>query len=522
MRADVDAWDDSLRPRLRLDEVLAAAARESPHREAVVDDSGRLTYAELDAQVDELAAALREAGVQRGERVATAIATGIPGVRMLYAIARVEAVAVPINEFWAAREVADLLVHSEARHLITDTGLGSTGSPAAAAYDRLAPAARPRWTVLGAGGELRVRAAGTASGDLRDEARVAMLLFTSGSTARPKGALISHHGLVGTSHYVRVALGLTEEDRFLHLMPLYHVGGLSDGVLPVHLAGGTCVMMRFDAERALDVFERERITTTSAFSSMLDALQRAPGYRPERHAHWRSTTLSGGEQTYDRLRAAGVHRLVAGIGMTEMSGDIALTRTSQSAEEARRTLGMVLPGLDVRIVDPVTGRQCGPMDVGEIRVKGWSLFCGYIDGTTNLDDDGYFRTGDLGHRLPSGALCFDGRLKHVIKSGGENVSAHEVEAFLVHEVADVEAAVVVGVPDPVWEEKVVAFVELRAGAVVTPGELRERCRGRLAGYKIPKDFIVVGSGEWPLMAAGKIDRPRLSAMARDRLEAAAS
>jgi fatty-acyl-CoA synthase len=303
----------------------------------------------------------------------------------------------------------------------------------------------------------------------------------------------------------------------LNLMPLFHVAGICDGLLPTHLVGGSCVLMRFRPEAALDLFEQERITATCAFDAMLDALRRAPGYERSRHEHWRAAGISGSERMFAELREAGVDHVAAGLGMTEASGDITYTRNWQSETERMRTLGLPLPGLELRIVDPETDQVCPAGETGEICVNGWSLCLGYIDDPSPIDSDGFLRTGDLGALSPAGALTLKGRLKEMIKTGGENVAPADVEGFL-QRVPGVEAAAVVGVPDQRWGEMVVALVEFAPGSELPAEELRRACKETLAGYKVPKHFLVVDGSDWPLMAAGKLDRGALTALATERLQ----
>jgi acyl-CoA synthetase (AMP-forming)/AMP-acid ligase II len=513
-KADEEAaWDDDLRPRWRLDEVLAESIRRHPDREALVDDVERVTFAELERRVDRLASALRETGIEPGDCVAVAISTGCIAAVTLYAISRAGATAVPLNEFWTAPEIADALCRSGARHLVHDARLGAPSAPAAGALELLDETQRPARILVRSDGWVQ-RVGGTPSRRGREDTDVALVLFTSGSTASPKGARVTHEGLVGVAHYFRLAQQLTAEDRFLHLMPLYHVGGIVNGVLPIHLAGGTCVMTRFNPDHILRLFEDERITATAAFDSMHEAIRRADDYRPERHAHWRVASISGSPEMYRQLSTAGVAQVVAGLGMTETSGDVSYVRPWQDEEARQTTLGLALPGVDLRIVAPDSGAEAAAGAVGELRVRGWSLFRGYIDGTDGCDERGFFMTGDLARLRSDGALEFHGRLKHMIKSGGENVSAFEVESYLTS-LPEIKSAVVVGVPDERWGEMVVAFVE-PAGSPIDVDALKARCKEQLAGYKIPKRFLPLTGNGWPLMAAGKIDRAALAQLAVER------
>lgn len=518
---DSNPWDDALRPRLRLDEVVTRGAERWPENPAIIDETGRRSYSQLESDIDRLRSALRAGGVERGDRVVVAVSMGRIGITLLYALSRLGATAVPVNDFWTAHEVEDVIRRSECEYVLMDGPLARADKPVPTALAQLAPTHGRASAVIRDVDEIEwATGARRDVQQSRDEDEVALLLFTSGSTAAPKGALVTHEGLVGVAHYIGLASELAESDRFIAVMPIYHVGGISDGFLPIHLVGGACLPIRFDGPRVLALFESEGATCICGFDSMLDALRNSPGYSPAQHASWQTALISGGEQTYDSLRAAGVRRIVSGIGMTECSCDIATTRMTQPEAERRAGHWLILPGLDVRIADPATGAERAAGEVGEIRIKGWSLFRGYIDGSTGLDEDGYFCSGDLGCMLPNNALSFEGRIKEMIKSGGENVAAFEVEEFLRTNIGAIREAVVVGVPDERWGEMVVAFAEFEVGSELTQGEIRELASSKLAPFKIPKLIFPVAPGSWPLMAAGKIDRPRLRELARSRASAA--
>lgn len=503
--SDADPWNDRHRPALRIHEVLRNTATVHPERISLVDRDSRLSYRELEQDVGRVADLLAEGGVSDGARVATTVGNGRVGITLMYALSSIGAVAVPINEFWTPREVADALRRGECSFVLCDQP-----RPIDAWRAALDSAEQPRFGLMsdvaalhwdGPRGERLVSAG--------HDPDVAMLLFTSGSTASPKGALVTHQGLVGVAHYVGLTAGLCADDRFLQLLPLYHVGGIANGFLVPHLVGAVCLPLRFEADAVLSLFEREKVTATAAFDSMLETLRASPHYAPSRLASWRVALTSGTTLTYDRLRAAGVPVIASGFGLTECSGDIATTRMTQPEEERRSACWTPFPGVDVRIADPSSGHTLGPDEIGEIRVRGWGLLRGYIDGSTGLDEQGYFRTGDLGSLTALGHLRYSGREKDVIKSGGENVSAFEVESYLRSTVEAVAEVVIVGAPSRRWGETVVGFVEYRPGAALDADELRAVCREGLAAFKIPKHIIAVPPGEWPLLPAGKIDRGEL-------------
>jgi acyl-CoA synthetase (AMP-forming)/AMP-acid ligase II len=204
--------------------------------------------------------------------------------------------------------------------------------------------------------------------------------------------------------------------------------------------------------------------------------------------------------------------------MTETCGPSALAYPSlQDASARKHSQGVAVPGAEIRIVDPVTSDPQPPGVRGEIRIRGPLLFAGYFEmeeeTRASFDPEGWFRTGDLGRLDPEGRLFFDGRLKRLIKTGGENVSEREVEVFLEDKIPGVNIAQVVGVPDPLWGEAVVAFIEPQRGAEVNESKVRMGCKGKLADYKIPKRVWLLSETEWPRNDVGKISKDALVALA---------
>jgi acyl-CoA synthetase (AMP-forming)/AMP-acid ligase II len=199
--------------------------------------------------------------------------------------------------------------------------------------------------------------------------------------------------------------------------------------------------------------------------------------------------------------------------MTEAGNQVSLTNPLQESESGRMSNGVPLPGVDVKICNHETSVVLPPNTAGEICFRGWNTFVEYDhmpEATAAVfDSDGFFHTGDYGWIDDDGRLYYRGRYSMMIKSGGENVSVTEVEDFLISKVPSIRSAAVVGIPDDKWGEAVVAFVERAEGGYVDDDQLRAACKGRLAGYKIPRKFIALGADEWPAGSTGKIDRLEL-------------
>ncbi|MGV9612203.1 class I adenylate-forming enzyme family protein [Nocardia xishanensis] len=498
---------------MKLHEVLARAAVLHSGRLAVLDGATSRTFSELAADVDLVARGLRAGGISTGDRVIVSVSTGLEGIAVLYALSQIGAISVPINEFWTAVEVESVIRRSNAVFAISDTRLGGPSQPLPTALRALDSPQRPNYGMIDDNFDVKWQQSEVGRRVLSSPDDTAMLLFTSGSTSAPKGVLIKHAGLVGTAHYVGLAGEISAEDRMIHMLPHYHVGGIVDGILSMHLAGAATIPIRFNPERILQIFEHAQATVLVGFDSMIDAVLGSSTYDRRRHPYWTTAMITGSEHTHDRLRDAGVTRVVTGYGMTETSGLAASTRPSQSDAVRRAGHWLPVPGVEIKVIDPESGLAVREGESGELAVRGWSLFAGYIDGSDACDETGFFRTGDRVRLNPGNTLTFDGRLKDMVKTGGENVACHEVEEFLVSNIRGVRSAVVIGIPDDRWGQTVVALIEFEPESALSEAAVRKGCSGKLSAFKIPKRVIPIAPGTWPLMAAGKVDRQALTAWA---------
>ncbi len=495
-------------------------------RLAVAFPDERLTYAELAHRSTEASRRLIGLGVSAGDHVGILMPNCVDYVVSLVAVAKVGAVAVPINARFKTQELGQIVAHAELSVLLV-----KPGSTQAADY----PALVETMLAEGASGDLRLRhvvslgptrggmisrsaweAAGeqvTAADVDRAQARVrvrdiALLMYTSGTTSRPKGCLLTHEALVRHGHNVaRSRFGLTDADRFWNPLPLFHIGGivpllgcLSAGAAYFH-AG------HFDPDVALNTLERERITVAyPAFETIWLGVVNHPGFAD---ADLSALRLIQNIAVPERLaylqRTLPTAVQVSSFGSTESSSNLTLTSSDDALHDRIETLGRPLPGIEVRIVDHETGGECVPGEVGELLFRGYSLFEGYFkepELTAQALEGGWFHSGDLACLDDQGRLIYAGRLKDMLKVGGENVSAVEVESYLVTHPA-IEIVQVVAAPDDHYAEVPAAFVQLRSGAKLTERELIDFCVGRIATYKIPRYVRFVT--EWP-MSGTKIQK----------------
>jgi len=501
-----------------------------PDRTAVVDGETRMTFDDLQRLRLQAAAALLRAGIREGDHVAVLTRRSWETVVTLHALWYLGVVIIPLNTTWEADEIKRALVDAEVGAVVVSEfaqgksigdkfrtlglpwGGDVHGSPDFPQLRHVFVDEPDPDRVTGAHHlqSLFGRAANAAPPrSLRQEL---LGLFTSGSTAAPKCAILRQDGLLGTAEYLMRSMGVRAGDRFLSLGAHFHAGGLIQ-MLGAHLAGATHYLFDgLNVPLVADTALAERCNVVTGFDPVLNRLLdefAARGAEPPIE----KVTVAPGVATYQRLAGYGL-RPVMNYALTEGGNFVALT-DAHDDEHWPASNGRPLPGISVKIVDKETGVDVPPGVEGEICFKGWNLFRGYFnvpsDGQQTLtDDDDYFHTKDLGTLGEDGRLYYGGRYAPMIKTGGENVSEAEVEAFLMDQLPVVQAAAVIGVPDDTWGEAVVAFVELVPGATFDGAALRDACRGKIAGYKIPKRFIEVSPGTWPVTQSGKLLKRRLT------------
>lgn len=486
----------------------------SPERVALIDEDRKLTYGGLHRRVNRLSNLLQAKGIGRGDRVAALLRNCSQFLEIFFAVSRIGAIFVPLNFRLSPREITFVVNDCTAETLFFDDSF--TGDLQTIRKDL--PVREDRAICIGSapGREPGYEPLLEAASDEEPAARQAndpesphMIMYTSGTTGLPKGAVLSHRktffNVLNANLYYQVA----PEDRVVVSRPLFHSGGLLVDALPFLYRGGTVVMKRrFDPEELLRAAEHHRVTVMETSATMyrfiLEACDPArfdlSGVR---------CFFTGGEQVPLPLLQAYVEKgiLISQIfGQTETS-----TITWLPTAQARTKMGSVgVPVFhgEVRIVDHA-GQETAPGVSGEIVVSGPILMSGYWgkpELTGETIQEGWLHTGDLAMRDEDGFYYILDRAKNVFKSGGEKVYPAEVERVLL-ENPDVSAAAVKGIPDEKWGEAGQAFVVVREGSGIGEAELRSWCSERLARYKVPSRFEIVK--ELPENAAGKVMRYRL-------------
>jgi fatty-acyl-CoA synthase len=464
----------------------------------VYGEGDKMTYGELGDRAARWAAVFTQAGIRRGDRIAFLGENQPAFVEVLFGAARDGVVFVPVNTRLAAPEVAHILADSGAKLLVHDDRCATVATEAAADLPRIAVGADADAALAA------VEPAPEAPGVGLDDP--AAILYTSGTTGRPKGAVLTHGNLTWNSLNTLVDVDIVSTDVALIISPLFHAASLGMGLLPVMLKGATVVLERaFDAGRALRLIEQHGIT-------MLSGVPTTYQFMAE-HPDWASTDLStlakltcGGSPVPTRVLEAFEARGLSfsqGYGMTETSpGATYLPATRTRAKMG--SAGQPHFFTEVRVVDE-NGQSLEPGEIGEIQVRGPNVTPGYHGNPAATEEaftaDGWFRTGDLGSFDDEGYLFVADRLKDMIISGGENIYPAEVEDLILG-LDEVTGAAVVGIPDERWGETPWAVVTLRPGAELTTERLAEHLNGRIARYKIPKNVVVVD--ELPRTASGKV------------------
>ncbi|MGH8169670.1 MAG: AMP-binding protein [Steroidobacteraceae bacterium] len=531
-----------------LGDLLLGAADRYPDSPALILPGERMTYGELAERALRRARSLQGLGVKPREHVGILLPTCMEFVELLFAISLCGAVAVPMNARYRHNELAYVIENGDLVAVFTTDRIAEQVNfverlhralpELSAAKDprRLALAAAPRLRNLVLLGEGRPQGflgrdelealAQDSSEDQVHESRlrvrlrdIALMLYTSGTTSNPKGCLISHEAMVRNSIALgRHRYGLRHEDVFWSPLPIFHIAAILPLCAIFDVGGVYATMTYFEAGAALRMLESERVTATyPCFVTIMSDLIHHPDFAKSDLSRIRLMNSNFAVQPRAiadaMLKAIPDAVYVGTFGMTETAGTVTTSRLDDPLQERITRLGRPLPGLELRILDPATGDDAPEGIPGEVLVRGYSTLEGYYKDAQKtaqaLDPQGWFHTGDIGSLDAAGTVMFHGRLKDMLKVGGENVAAAEIETCLQRHPA-VKLAQVVGVPHPRLVEVAAAFIERQADVAVTPEELIEFCRREIAGFKVPRHVRFVT--EWP-MSTSKIQKFRL----RDQL-----
>lgn len=524
-------------------DLLVRSARLFPDRIAVAFPEVEFTYGEVLTGAMRTARGLYALGVRPGDHVGILAPNSPEWVESYFGVLLLGAIVVPLNVRYRSSELAYVIDHAQlAVVLTTDRGADRTDFRARITESlpsiiqrrcdreyRFPEAPRLRHLVMTRGpasdgfvGEddfaaaaATVDNAGVAQ--LRSQVRirdVAMVIYTSGTTAQPKGCLISHEAISrGSLGRIVENVPLGDRNAFWCPGPLFHIASMQVFLASIGLGGTFVTDAFFDPNRAWKQIVAHDVTSLWPwFQAVMLGLETAEGFDPAGLAHLQAISLIGPPSFLRRIQSlfpTAVH--VNGSGMSELTGYYAMSPLDDSQEFRATTGGKPVNGVEVKIVDPESGVDVGTNTIGEILVRGYLRMEGYYRDPERtaevIDPEGWMHTGDLYIMDDSGHITFEGRLKDMLKVGGENVPAIEVEELLCSHPC-IRIAEVVGQPDEKLDEVPVAFLELAEGVSLEADELIEWCRGRIASFKVPRAIYFKTADEWP-MSATKIDKVAL-------------
>lgn len=525
-----------------LAEVVAEKAAADPASPALFYGERVYAYRELFEEAEAAAKALLTLGVGAGDRVGVLLGNEPDWVILALGASMVGAGFVPLNTWYKHAELAWTIRHcglkvlvSASQFLKTDyralfdamvpelaaSRPGELRSEAfpqlrAIAFTGPAPAGALEWPqVLRAGEGISAEALHAARAAVSPDT-TAFVLYTSGSTADPKGVLLNQRGVVENGFDLGQRRGIVAQDRVWLGSPLFYGLGATNALPATFTAGAALVLQgHFEAGSAIDTIRRTRATVYYGTGNMTRGMLDHPDYSQAKIGSLKKGN-AGTVAEYKRLTLIemGISGAVPAYGLTESYGNATVGEPDDPLEVKIATNGRPLPGFELRIVDPVTGRQLGQGETGLVLLRGHTT-PGYLDNPQEtakaLRPDGFFDTGDLGSLDADGRFVFHSRLKEVIKSGGINVSPVEVEQLLASH-PDVRDAYVVGVGHPIRGELVVAFVDI--AAPVSERALREFVKERAAAFKTPHHVLFRREDQLPRLASGKVAKHRLAEEAR--------
>ncbi len=521
-----------------LADLLLHQADVAPDSPLLVFPDSRHSYAEMASAAYERALSLYACGVRAGDHVGILMPNTPEYLELLFGAALLGAITVPMNARYKSQELAYVVENADLVALVSHdmaseyvdfaqllqgafpdlTGDGLQVSVAAAPklktlvmlggskpegfMDADAFAALGHPIAQETIDEMRLRVS------LRDPC---IMMYTSGTTANPKGCPLSHEALVRNGMNMnRSRYFLTEQDRFWAPLPMFHMSSILPLIACMDAGAALLSMTRIEAGEALAMMGREKVTVAfPAFPTVTNELINHPTFASTDLSQLRRINNVAPIEVLRRFQEAFPQAVQTGAyGLTEVSGVIAYNLPDESLEDRLHTCGPVMPGIEAKVVQPETLEELPRGERGEILIRGYCLFNGYYKSPEKNAEafvDGWFRTGDLCSLDEAGRIGFHGRIKDMLKVGGENVASIEIESFLSSHPA-VKMAQVIGMPDDRLLEVPAAFIEIAPNAQLTEAELIEFCQGQIASFKIPRKVVFMS--EWP-MSSTKIQKYRL-------------
>ncbi len=516
--------------------LVSEMARRFPHREALVAEGQRMTFAQLAVAVDALAASLLRHGIRKGDKVAILMGNRVEWVVADFAICAIGAVMVGVNTWVTARELAYVLGHSEACLLVTTGRFLKQDYRQMLAEIRSTPEALPALKHLLIVGDANKVSANEGESSWADwmqaptaaelsavalaksevlPADVAYILYTSGSTANPKGVVLQHYALIENMWQIGQRQHVSEHDRLWLAVSLFWGLGCENALFNLFTHGGCIVLQEhFDPVQAFHLIETERCSLFYGTPNMAEALLNHPEFHADRFKTLRGGATIGTPLQIQRLVDVGLRDICNIYGLTETYGNCSVTDAHEPLALRLNSVGRPLESVEARIVNPATELLCPVGEVGEIRVKGY-VMREYLNDPERtreaFDAAGFFKTGDLGTVNETGHIFFKGRIKEMIKSGGMNVSPVEVEEVLMRR-PEVLAAYCVPLMNDDLDELFGAILVPRGEQTIDLDIIRAHCQKELSRYKRPHSLKVLQESELPLTNTGKVKKNEMQAL----------
>ena len=528
---------------IRIGDVLSEAARLHGDRPALISihQDRMLTFAVLEAAAREAAAALLAYRIAPGDRIGIWSANRLEWIVVQYATSLIGAILVNINPAYRGTELGYVVEHAGCKALFLTPGYrGFSCVDAARALhaqsrtlehlillDESTHAGTTPWSAFLARApeiESATLDAVAAGVDCRSAASIQ---YTSGTTGAPKGATLSHFNIVNNAGQIAARVGLRSDDRICLPVPLFHCFGMVVGVMSAYLHGTAIVFPgeTFDAGACLAAAERERCTMIYGVPMMFIAMLNHADFDSSRLTSLRGGLMGGAPCPAEIVRAAiegmHMHGIAPLYGMTETSPISFQVLPDDSFEQRVQTVGVALPHVEAKVVEPGTDRIVPRGSPGELCVRGYLVMLGYWDNpeatARAIDADGWMHTGDLAVLRDDLHIAIVGRIKDMVIRGGENIFPREIEEFL-HTLPEVAEAQVFGIADPLYGEQLCAWIRPRPGVVPDVEALRARCKGYIASFKIPTLIRFVD--EFPTTASGKVQKFRMREIENEMREGA--
>jgi len=515
------------------------------NREALFFKGRRWDFAQIAGDVNRAAKGLISLGIQPGEKVGLWVPNRPEFIHLFFSLAKTGAVVVPINTFFRSSDAAYVLKQANCSTLITvdRSGpidyfdmvnemihtIGRSGGKEISDPDfpnltRVIVVSDDEFegtyswpAVLSQGAEISDDALRRRS-EAVDPDETVFIMYTSGTTGFPKGVMHCHNVIRNITDRAS-RMGITQLDVILMFLPLFHTFGLHEGPLMSMLTGAREVLTeRFDPKECLALIEQERVTSISGFDTHLKDLLAHLDESPKDVSSLRTGLAAAGMSSSTPIARKVNEVLCSGMlsayGMSEIGVGACLSFLTSTKEQRCEASGFPSPGYEIKVIDPANGAEQPTGTPGEIFVRGYMVMQGYYnmpeDTMQAIDNEGWLHTGDMGIMREDGHLRFMGRIKEMLKTGGENVDPMEVEGYLLNHPA-IRQVAIVGYPDERLSEVGVAFIQPEPGQLITEADVTRYCKGKIASFKIPRHVIFVQ--DYPMTGSGKIQKVKLKEQA---------